>query len=434
MRKGVIAVICAAVWAPAAQACPVEATPTTGRAPLVVTYTATCASQAYRWSFSDGTTAEGPTVSHTFAAGRFAGTLVTDAETTALPEVSAVALSLSAPRSGDWRSAVVFSGRVSSPGTVRLYRGDSFVSSTLADSVGRFRLRVLLLAPGPYTIRAAGVSSAPVTVSVRPLLETRLVGSPTVGQPLTLVARLRPAAAGKLTASAGATSAQGNAIRLRLDTARPRALKLLVRSDPAPGWARASRSLSVAVVYPDLDVGAAGASVRSLEQRLAELHYALLGVDAAFGEDTRDAVTAFQKVEGLPRTGRADAATWSRLVKARVPTPAEPGTHVEVDKARQVLFLVRDGTVALVVPVSTAGIPGAFTPVGRFSVYRKVTGFDPSPLGVLYAPSYFVGGYAIHGSPSVPPYPASHGCVRVPMWVASRLYAAIPYGEPVYVH
>jgi len=61
-------------------------------------------------------------------------------------------------------------------------------------------------------------------------------------------------------------------------------------------------------------------------------------------------------------------------------------------------------------------------------------GFDPSPLGTLYDPMYFRGSYAIHGNPSVPPYPASHGCVRVPMWLAPHLYATNPYGETVYVY
>ena len=61
-------------------------------------------------------------------------------------------------------------------------------------------------------------------------------------------------------------------------------------------------------------------------------------------------------------------------------------------------------------------------------------GFDPSPLGTLYDPMYFTGGYAIHGNPSVPPYPASHGCVRVPMWIAPTLYDTNDYGETVYVY
>ena len=99
-----------------------------------------------------------------------------------------------------------------------------------------------------------------------------------------------------------------------------------------------------------------------------------------------------------------------------------------------VILDARGGRIALIVPVSTAGIAGRFTPVGSFEVYRKVAGFDPSPLGTLYDPLYFTGGYAIHGNPSVPPYPASHGCVRVPMWIAPHLYATVPYGERVFVY
>ena len=63
-----------------------------------------------------------------------------------------------------------------------------------------------------------------------------------------------------------------------------------------------------------------------------------------------------------------------------------------------------------------------------------MTGWDPSPLGLLYDPMYFVAGYAIHGNPSVPPYPASHGCVRVPMWIIPHLFVSERYGETVYVY
>jgi hypothetical protein len=210
---------------------------------------------------------------------------------------------------------------------------------------------------------------------------------------------------------------------------------VLVRSVPGEGYEPAAASLDVDVAYPDLGYGDTGPSVRTLQAGLARLGYAQLGADGSYGQDTLDAVTAFQKVERLPRTGRADAALWARLASARTPEPRYGGgDHVEVDKTRQVLFLVRGGRVAQIVPVSTAGIPGYFTPEGRFAVYRKVAGLDPSPLGVLYDPSYFTGGYAIHGSPSVPPYPASHGCVRVPMWISWRLHTILGYGEPVVVY
>jgi lipoprotein-anchoring transpeptidase ErfK/SrfK len=99
-----------------------------------------------------------------------------------------------------------------------------------------------------------------------------------------------------------------------------------------------------------------------------------------------------------------------------------------VDKTRQVLFEVRNGKVTLVVHVST-GATGN-TPPGRWRVYRRVTGWD----WVLYYPTYFVRGFAIHGYPSVPAYAASHGCVRVPLWVAPRVYAMNTFGAAVYVY
>jgi len=101
---------------------------------------------------------------------------------------------------------------------------------------------------------------------------------------------------------------------------------------------------------------------------------------------------------------------------------------VEVDKTRQVLFVVRNGQVELATHVST-GATGN-TPVGTWHVYRKVGGWD----WVLWYPMYFKGGFAIHGYPSVPAYPASHGCVRVPMWSAPLLWSRWGYGTTVVVY
>ena len=95
---------------------------------------------------------------------------------------------------------------------------------------------------------------------------------------------------------------------------------------------------------------------------------------------------------------------------------------------------MRGGKITLISPVATAGIAGYYTPEGRFAIYEKRTGWDHSPLGVLWNPMYFTGGYAIHGGDPVPPYPASHGCVRVPDFVIARLFYSEPYGETVYVY
>jgi lipoprotein-anchoring transpeptidase ErfK/SrfK len=117
------------------------------------------------------------------------------------------------------------------------------------------------------------------------------------------------------------------------------------------------------------------------------------------------------------------------LLAAKTPRPRYGGPdHVEIDKTRQVIFLVRNGEVSLIVATST-GATGN-TPLGEWHVYRKVNGFD----WVLYYPSYFLRGFAVHGYPDVPPYPASHGCARIPMWIAYTVYRQITYGSVVYVY
>ena len=133
----------------------------------------------------------------------------------------------------------------------------------------------------------------------------------------------------------------------------------------------------------------------------------------------------------MTRTGRVTPALWRRLQTAHVPLVRyrDPYRHIEVDKTRQVLFQVVGGRVVRVVHVST-GATGN-TPVGRWHVYSKVPGFLPSGM---YDSSFFLGGFAIHGFYSVPAYPASHGCVRMPMWIAPTIFAASDYGEAVYIY
>ena len=177
-----------------------------------------------------------------------------------------------------------------------------------------------------------------------------------------------------------------------------------------------------------MGLGSRGAGVRALEARLLELRYALPYADGLFERETYEAVLAFQKLNGLPWTGRADARLWRALGRAHVPRARYRGDHIEVSKSRQVLLLVRGGRVEKVVHVST-GATGN-TPIGRWQVYRKVVGWD----WILWYPMYFLRGFAIHGYPSVPAYPASHGCVRVPMWIAPQLYAATRWRQTIYVY
>ncbi|MDQ1421378.1 MAG: hypothetical protein QOJ52_3340 [Acidimicrobiaceae bacterium] len=189
----------------------------------------------------------------------------------------------------------------------------------------------------------------------------------------------------------------------------------------------------------------ADGSVLRLQQRLASLGYDVGNPDGRLGQRTSASVMAFQKVEGLPRTGTAGANLTAALATAIPPRPLVPGgeaTRVEVDLSRQVLLFWENGRLARILPVSTGSgsrycvagsCQSAVTPKGVFHVGRKVPGVDPGPLGPLYYPMYFSGGVAIHGAPSVPTAPASHGCVRIPMYAAASFFDQVPSGTAVYV-
>jgi lipoprotein-anchoring transpeptidase ErfK/SrfK len=198
---------------------------------------------------------------------------------------------------------------------------------------------------------------------------------------------------------------------------------------PAAGYVRLARRFPLRIHLPALRLGSHGPGVLGLKRRLAGLAYALPSVDSGYGYRTYEAVMAFQKVHGLPRTGRVDRRFWQVLARASVPRARVPrGDYIEVSKSRQTLYEVRAGKVVRVVHVST-GATGN-TPVGTWRVYREVYGWD----WVLYHPMYFLRGFAIHGYPSVPAWPASHGCVRVPLWLANGLRERWGYGSVVRVY
>ena len=178
------------------------------------------------------------------------------------------------------------------------------------------------------------------------------------------------------------------------------------------------------------------AAVRALQQRLAELSFLPAdAVDGEAGEQTRFAVLAFQKWEGLGRDGIAGPATQAALARATRPTPraAGSGRRFEVLLDRQLVLYIEDGTVVRTLHVAT-GAAGFETPTGRFTVFRKEVNSWSVPYKVwLPWASYFVGGVAFHESPDVPAQPASHGCVRVPRYDAKWLYDHAPNGTVVTV-
>lgn len=181
------------------------------------------------------------------------------------------------------------------------------------------------------------------------------------------------------------------------------------------------------------------------EQRLWDLGYWAGFVDGKFDSESRHALIAFQKVEGRTRTGKLTFEELVALRNARRPIAMHGQyAHVEIDLSRQVLFVVDEtGMVMRVLPVSTGNgelykdhgqVHRARTPTGTFKVLRKIKGWRLSSLGLLYYPNYIHNGIAIHGSPSIPTRPASHGCIRIPMFAAKELSSLLPVGTEVEVY
>ena len=187
------------------------------------------------------------------------------------------------------------------------------------------------------------------------------------------------------------------------------------------------------------------AELKQAEARLAEMGYRPGRVDGVIDGDTRKALIVFQKWEGRKITGQLSRREFDAIMNAAAPQARDSGyRHVEVDLERQVLLLTDDdGSVIRMLPVSTGsnkrydekGMRGlAYTPTGRFRIYAKISGWRKSPLGLLYYPNYFSDGLAIHGNPSVPHSPQSHGCVRIPMEAAVEISKALPVGTILLIY
>lgn len=189
-----------------------------------------------------------------------------------------------------------------------------------------------------------------------------------------------------------------------------------------------------------------GPGVLALQQRLRSLGYWLGSPDGTYSGLTLQAVMAFQKVEEMERDGIAGPATTAALAHAGRPEAASAsGDLIEVDKKRQILFVVRGGTVSWVLNTSTGTeapyqVDGrtemADTPAGHWQVAWAYDGVKVGELGALYRPRYFhADGIAVHGYRDVPAYPASHGCVRVSNAAMDWIWAEglMPIGSPVWV-
>ena len=178
--------------------------------------------------------------------------------------------------------------------------------------------------------------------------------------------------------------------------------------------------------------GAGGPHVRILQRKLAAMGYAI-PKSGRYDAATARAVLAYRKVNRMSRITSVNRTIMSRVFRGRggyeLKYP-KAGKHVEADLSRQVLVLAQNGRPHRVYHTST-GASATPTVRGSYRFYRKDPGANS--LG-MYFSSYFIRGYAIHGYKSVPTYPASHGCLRVPLANAVSIYNWISTGDRIFVY
>ena len=332
---------------------------------------------------------------------------------------------------------------------IELSTGEAWaqIARATTDATGSFSVELVVTTAGSLRghVLATGATSPMAQLAVVPVVKVKpvrgiafagaVVRARVVPASYTARARLLLKRNGETVARTRTTVQRGR-LRARVKTPGIGRFFLEIRFPAAAGLSATAAGASVVARGRELSAGSSGPDVRALTQRLTALRFHVPGISTTFDASLTDSVIAFQKAYGLSRTGVVDAGTWRKLASAKVLRPRYrgPALHIEVDKARQILMVVRGGAVQAVLPVST-GATGN-TPEGRHQIRWKApattTWLGP---GILYRTLTFYGdSFAIHGWYSVPTYPASHGCVRIPIWAADWLYNRSPVGETVYVY
>jgi len=193
-----------------------------------------------------------------------------------------------------------------------------------------------------------------------------------------------------------------------------------------------ARSHRFRIRYPNLDPGQRNRAVKIFNKLLLHRGY-YTSRGRHYGTGTGRAVMAFRKVNGMARNYNANSRIFRTLAGGggsfKLEYPKE-GRHVEVDISRQVMALAAHGKAQYTFHVST-GAPATPTIRGHYRFYRREPGYNSH---AMYYSVYFQGGYATHGYDPVPPYPASHGCVRNPIPDAVFVYNWVRLGMSIYLY
>jgi hypothetical protein len=311
-------------------------------------------------------------------------------------------------------------------------------------------LRPCALAVGVALVAAV----APASAATTPAIDLQVLSKLHAGKKVVAVPSVAVKVRGKVrpyTPGTSITVTVGNGKRVIRKLSRPvlqrgevgifkvklklRRGRYVIRAEQAAtteGPAVKSRANRLFVVLPHAVFGSTGVAVRALQNRLNALGY-LTPVTGQFDASTGRAVLALRKVTGKARNSVADSAVFRKLAKGgghyRLRFPKD-GKHAEFDWSRQVLVLAQGAHVVRIVHASS-GKPSTPTVFGHFRFYSKLPGYNKK--GMYYS-TFFVGGYAVHGYAEVPPFAASHGCIRIPIASAISVYRWLTIGTKMFVY
>ena len=367
-------------------------------------------------------------------------------------ESSPVAPALTATLS---KASVVFGDEVTVTGTlspgaadqgVTVQVGATLAGTATTDASGAYSLTFTPHRSGDVVASLTSdpaVASAPQALAVKPKA-TVTHGTLVPFLSSTFVVKITPSAydglvvvkvvhRGVLAGTYKARARDGKAT-LRLPLRGVDAFTLNVVLPAAAGLDGRTLQAKVSVRAKTLSAGSGGPYVKGMLTALQRLAFRVPGVGYNFTTRVKDSVMAFQKAYGLSRTYVFNTACWRKIDGAKLikPRRATPSTHVEVDKGRQILMVVKGGKPVGIICVST-GATGN-TPEGTFHIQQKHPYTSSGFGGILVRTMGFVGNFAIHGYSPVPPYPASHGCVREPIWACYWVYDNSFVGETLYIY
>ncbi|MBC7644277.1 MAG: L,D-transpeptidase, partial [Thermoleophilia bacterium] len=314
------------------------------------------------------------------------------------------------------------------------------VCSTTTDATGSYAKTLTPIKSQELRARMADSSatSAGVSQSVTPRLTiSKLPPAPAfVGSQL--VGRVSPTGwrgkisisvlyAGRVRATVSVRPSANGKVKVKVPTDGVGRLAVIIALPKANDLSAQMVNTSVKATTRSLSQGAHGADVRALMVHMRHLNYHVPGLRSRYDYPVSEVVLAFRKVHGLKRTYSVDQALWRRIARATPERPryTRPALHIEVNKTRQYLMVVKNGEVQGIIHVST-GATGN-TPVGKFKIYQKGSSH-------LFKFMAFHGNFGIHGYVPVPAFPASHGCVREPMWAAAWTSGQVKIGTRVYVY